>query len=62
MIYLFDSYALDTDRRELRCEADLVPLQPQVFDVLEYLIRNRDRVISKDDMLVGVWGGRVVSE
>ena len=39
--YLFEHCTLDTDRRELRCGADLVPIEPQVFDVLEYLIRNR---------------------
>ena len=40
----------------------MVALEPQVFDVLVYLIRNRDRVVSKDDLLEGVWGGRIVSE
>ena len=40
----------------------MTPLQPQVFDLLEYLIRNRTRVVSKDDLMVAVWGGRIVSE
>jgi DNA-binding winged helix-turn-helix (wHTH) protein/TolB-like protein len=62
LIYFFDSYALDTDRRELRCGANLVGLQPQVFDLLEYLIRSRDRVVTKDDMLDAIWGRRIVSE
>lgn len=62
MLYLFDSYVLDTDRRELRRDADPVPLQPQVFDLLAYLIEKRDRVVSKDDLLASIWQGRIVSE
>jgi TolB-like protein/Tfp pilus assembly protein PilF len=60
--FLFENYALDTDRRELRCGADAVPVEPQVFDLLAYLIKNRDRVSSKDDLIAAVWGGRIVSE
>ncbi len=37
-------------------------MQPQVFDLLEYLLRNRSRVVSRDDMLEAVWAGRIVSE
>jgi hypothetical protein len=48
--YLFEGYAFDTDRRELRRGADLVSVAPQVFDLLHYLIRNRERVVSKDDL------------
>ena len=62
MLYLFDSYVLDTDRRELRREADPVSLEPQVFDLLAYLIEKRDRVVSKDDLLASIWQGRNVSE
>ena len=39
-----------------------VPVEPQVFDLLLYLIRNRERVVSKDDLLAAVWRGRIVSE
>ena len=62
MLYRFENYALDTDRRELRQGDDLVPLAPQVFDILAYLIRHRERVVSKDDLIAGIWRGRVVSE
>lgn len=62
MLYLFEDYILDADRRELRCGTGLIPVQPQVFDLLEYVIRNRERVVSKDDLIAGVWGGRIVSE
>jgi TolB-like protein len=60
--YVFEDYVLDTDRRELRLRAGLIPLAPQVFDILAYLIRNRERVVSKDDLIVAIWGGRIVSE
>src|ERR1700736_1058883 len=62
LLYIFEGYALDTDRRELRHGNAIVCVQPQVFDLLEFLIRNRDRVVSKDDMLDAVWAGRIVSE
>src|SRR6516162_3320245 len=62
LIFVFDSYVLDTGRRELRRGHTLVSVQPQVFDLLEYLIRNRGRVISRDDLLDAIWGGRIVSE
>ena len=62
MRFLFDGYLLDTDRRELRRGSALLPAEPQVFDLLVFLVRNRDRVVSKDDLLASVWGGRIVSE
>ena len=58
----FDGYCLDSDRRELRIGGALVPIQPQVFDLLEYLIANRHRVITKDDLISSIWKGRIVSE
>jgi TolB-like protein len=60
--YLFDDFLLDTDRRELRRGADVVPTAPQVFDLLDYLIRHRERVVSKDDLINAVWHGRIVSD
>ncbi|WGR69300.1 MULTISPECIES: winged helix-turn-helix domain-containing protein [unclassified Bradyrhizobium] len=62
MRYLFEEYVFDTDRRELHRGADLVSVAPQVFDILDYLIRNRERVVSKDDLLEAIWKGRIVSE
>jgi hypothetical protein len=47
--YLFENCALDTDRRELLRGAELVAIPPQVFGLLDYLIRNRERGVSKDD-------------
>jgi class 3 adenylate cyclase/DNA-binding winged helix-turn-helix (wHTH) protein/tetratricopeptide (TPR) repeat protein len=60
--YLFEDCALDTDRRELRRGTALLSLEPQVFDLLVYLIGNRKRVVSKDDLLTSIWHGRIVSE
>jgi TolB-like protein/Flp pilus assembly protein TadD len=60
--YLFEDCALDIDRRELRRGPRLVAVEPQVFDLLAHLIRHRDRVVSKDDLLATIWQGRIVSE
>jgi TolB-like protein len=60
--YLFEDCVLDTDRRELRRGSALVAVEPQVFDLLVHLIRHRDRVISKDELLDSIWQGRLVSE
>jgi TolB-like protein len=60
--YFFEEYALDTDRRELHRGSNVVPTAPQVFDLLDYLIRNRERVVSKDDLVNAIWNGRIVSD
>src|SRR5215471_6095689 len=62
MIYVFQDYSLDVERRELRRGADLVAVEPQVLDLLQYLIRNRDHVVSKDELIAAVWNGRIISE
>lgn len=61
-MFTFGSFSLDVERRELRRGAQLVAMEPQVFDVLVHLVRNRDRVVSRDDLLDAVWSGRIVSE
>jgi TolB-like protein len=58
----FAEFVLDPDRRELRRAGALVAVEPQVFDLINYLVRNRERVVTKDDLLDAVWKGRVVSE
>ena len=62
LLYRFEEYELDAARRELRRDDVVVGLAPQVFDLLKYLIDNRDRVVSKDDLIASVWGGRIVSD
>ena len=62
MHYLFDEFRLDVDRRELRRGPMVVDVAPQVFDILECLLRHHDRVVSKDDLIAEVWDGRIVSE
>lgn len=62
MIYEFRNFVLDTGRRELWQGGALVAVEPQVFDLLTFLIGARDRVVSRDDILDAVWHGRIVSE
>ena len=62
MIYRFGDYTLDASVFELRRRGDPVPIEPQVFSTLEFLIRNRDRVVSRDDLIAAVWDGRAVSD
>lgn len=62
MLVRFGSCELDCDRRELRRSAKPVHVQPQVFDLLVYMVTYRDRVISRDEMVEAVWKGRSVSD
>jgi TolB-like protein/Tfp pilus assembly protein PilF len=60
--FRFGDHLLDTERRELRRGGEAVDIEPQVFDLLLHLLRNRERVVSKDDLIAAVWGGRIVSD
>jgi TolB-like protein/cytochrome c-type biogenesis protein CcmH/NrfG len=62
MTLRFCKYEIDVERRELRRARVSVHVEPQVFDLLVYLVQNRDRVVSKDDLIASVWGGRLVSD
>jgi DNA-binding winged helix-turn-helix (wHTH) protein len=62
MVFVFGRMSLDPERRELRSESTLVPTEPKVFDLLQFLICNRDRVVSRGDLVASVWGGRIVSD
>jgi DNA-binding winged helix-turn-helix (wHTH) protein len=58
LLYIFDNYTLDPDRRELRFGATVVAVEPQVFDLLLHLIRHRERVVGRDELIESIWGGR----
>ena len=60
--FFFGNHKLDTDRRELHRGSTPVAVEPQVFDLLMYLVENRDRVVTKDDLIASVWSGRNVSD
>jgi TolB-like protein/cytochrome c-type biogenesis protein CcmH/NrfG len=60
--FRLENHVLDGDLRELICDGRQVPLQPQVFDLLLYLVEQRDRVVSKDDLIGHVWDNRIVSD
>lgn len=62
VIYQFEDYSLDVDAQELRCGAARIEIEPQVFDLLIHVVRNRERVVSKDDLIAHVWRGRIVSD
>ena len=62
MTLVFEDYRLDPARRELSHAGAVVATTPKVFDLLVYLVRNRARVVSRDDLLQIVWQGRIVSE
>ncbi|HEX5507683.1 MAG TPA: winged helix-turn-helix domain-containing protein, partial [Pseudolabrys sp.] len=62
MKFLFENHVLDVGRRELCRGSEPIAVEPQVFDLLVYLVQNRDRVVSKDDLIASVWSGRVVSD
>ena len=62
MQFRFSDHVLDVGLRELKRGGENVAVEPQVFDLLTYLVENRDRVVSKDDLIETVWNGRIVSE
>jgi DNA-binding winged helix-turn-helix (wHTH) protein len=62
MRYGFGDYSLDTQRYELRRAGELIPLGPQVFDVLTYLVAHRDRVVSRDELFARLWPGQFVTD
>ena len=62
MAVRFGPFEVDADAYELRRDGETVHVEPQVFDVLRYLLEHRDRMVSKEELLEQVWGTRFVSE
>jgi TolB-like protein/Flp pilus assembly protein TadD len=62
MRFEFADHVLDTDRRELTRGFELIAISPKAFDLLAFLIEHRERVVSKDDLVESVWGGRIISD
>jgi TolB-like protein/virulence-associated protein VagC len=62
MIYIFDNFELDAEKVELRKEGTRVALEPQVLSLLMLLLENRERMVSKDEIIETIWNGRIVSE
>jgi TolB-like protein len=62
MIYRFGSFELDPARGELRADGTVLPVEPQVFALLSFLVEHHERFVSKDEILEKVWDGRVVSD
>jgi TolB-like protein len=60
--FAFADFVLDSERRELRRSSELIAVEPQVYDLLLYLVRHHDRVVSKEDLIASVWGGRITSD
>jgi TolB-like protein/DNA-binding winged helix-turn-helix (wHTH) protein len=62
MQYRFADFELDLSQQELRRLGESVHIEPQVFDVIVHLVRNHDRIVSKDELIETVWNGRIISE
>lgn len=62
MIYRFGEHELDLDKVELRTDGVTQPLEPQVFALLAFLVENRDRLVTKDEIIEKIWNGRFVSD
>ncbi len=62
MLYTFGPFELDTARVELRTAGETRALEPQVFALLALLVENRERLVSKDEIIEKVWDGRIVSD
>jgi DNA-binding winged helix-turn-helix (wHTH) protein len=60
--FRFGNFEIDAARQELRRAGEAVHIEPQVFDLLVHLVQNRDRIVSKDELIETIWRGRIISE
>lgn len=62
MIYSFEDYEVDTSQQELRKAGVAVKIEPQVFDLIQLLVQHHERLVSKDEIVEKIWGGRAISD
>ncbi|MFV8818163.1 winged helix-turn-helix domain-containing tetratricopeptide repeat protein [Haliea sp. E17] len=62
MIFSFDEFELDLARAELRCSGEVCAIEPQVFSLIALLVENRDRLVTREEILDRIWDGRIVSD
>jgi TolB-like protein/tetratricopeptide (TPR) repeat protein len=62
VIYRFNQFTLDTNRYQLNLSGEPISIEPLVFDLLVYLIENRDRVVTRSELLEKLWVGKVVTD
>lgn len=62
MQYRFAEFEIDLSQQELRRLGEAVHIEPQVFDLIVHLVRNHDRIVSKDELIETIWNGRIISE
>src|SRR6188508_1038902 len=62
MKYTFSEFEIDLGQQELRRLGEAIHIEPQVFDLIVHLVRNRDRIVSKDELIETIWNGRIISE
>ena len=60
--FRFDEFEIDLGQQELRRSGEVVRIEPQVFELLVYLVRNSSRIVSKEELIEAVWQGRAISE
>ena len=60
--YRFAEFEIDLSQQELRRLGEAVHIEPQVFDLIVHLVRNHDRIVSKDELIETIWNGRIISE
>jgi DNA-binding winged helix-turn-helix (wHTH) protein len=62
VIYRFNDYELDTQRYQLCRSGKPVNIEPQVFDLLIYLVANRKKLVSRDELFDSIWSGKIVTD
>src|SRR6266511_4333847 len=60
--YRFAEFEIDLSQHELRRLGESVHIEPQVFDLIVHLVRNHNRIVSKDELIETIWNGRIISE